>query len=414
MRFVCKTTRGALNTSAGKCSCGNGNRGCAALGASPYASLTGSSNMQKGEPAAGGTIASWMGRAIQSIRWLAGNTTAPKGQSIFSRLFLAASILLWSLNAISARAQVGGPISGQWVLPGGTPAANAQLYVCPYTASGIPCSPRANIYADPGLTIPLTQPYSTDQYGNATVNVANGVYLVQIAVNSVITYSYLYAVLNPAVGLATGCTSTPMGNITCSGTIAGGVVTSGGNALQVNLNTFTVSQFGGLGDTVAVTDLTCTGGSNTITSASHSFANDTGKAMVLPRGCGPLYGTTYISKNGSIFPTSITSTITSVAGNSAVIQDTPPVINGSMINATYISGLTPAGTGTCPVTAFNNGLSGGAATLTITAGVITPALRPTVVGTGATSAPTTGTVGACTGTATVSGTPVFTSTLVPT
>lgn len=101
-------------------------------------------------------------------------------------LFLAVLILTMPANA-----QTGAAISGQAITPGGTPASNAQIRICPYTATGTPCSPLASIYSDPGLTVPITQPYSADQYGNYTFWVApNETYIIQVQVNQTIYYSY--------------------------------------------------------------------------------------------------------------------------------------------------------------------------------------------------------------------------------
>ena len=155
--------------------------------ASPFRWWTALSSTPKDELQDVGTTESWMKMENLKIP-SAINLAIPKRVlAIFSLLFLAALILTPKIEA-----QAGAAIGGQWVTPEGTPASNALLYVCPWTASGIPCYPQAPIYADPGLTVPLTQPFSTDQYGNATVYAVSGSYIVQVQVNSVITYSYGY------------------------------------------------------------------------------------------------------------------------------------------------------------------------------------------------------------------------------
>jgi len=45
------------------------------------------------------------------------------------------------------------------VLPG------VQVNVCTSGATGVPCSPQATVYSDPGLTVPITQPIIVDQNG---------------------------------------------------------------------------------------------------------------------------------------------------------------------------------------------------------------------------------------------------------
>jgi hypothetical protein len=138
-----------------------------------------------------------------------------KAQSIFSLLFLAASILLLSSSATDAAAQAGSAISGQIVTPQGTPAANARLTICPYTATGVPCSPQANIYSDPSLQSQylLPQPYALNQYGNFAIWVSPGSYIVQISVNLSTTYSYVYSTGGGAnITFGTGVPANPCTN----------------------------------------------------------------------------------------------------------------------------------------------------------------------------------------------------------
>ena len=130
------------------------------------------------------------------------------------------------------------------------------------------------------------------------------------------------------------------------------------------------------------------------------------------------------SINGGTYTTQATCTA-AVSGNGVAFTLTnagnytvPPTgitiagFTATSLNvANYSSGGTPSGTGTCALGSFNNGLTGGAATMTITAGVVTTSLAITSPGYGATSAPTSATVGACTGTASATGTVTLTSTL---
>ena len=94
--------------------------------------------------------------------------------------------------ALPARlhAQAGASIFGQAIGPTGLPVPNGLLYVCPYTATGKPCAPRATLYQDVNLTTPITQPYATDLYGNYSVFVAPGTYLVQVQVSPTVYYSW--------------------------------------------------------------------------------------------------------------------------------------------------------------------------------------------------------------------------------
>ena len=183
---------------------------------------------------------------------------------------------------------------------------------------------------------------------------------------------------------------------------------------QAQVNTVTVSEEGGVADAVQVTDLTCTGGSTTVTTtASAPFTGSAGKAIVLPPGCGtPL--TAFRNFFNALVPMSFATTIVSGSGNTATLATAPPVITGSLTSVSYVSGLTVTGTaaGSCPLTAFNNG-STATGLLEIAAGFPSTisGVVITSIGSGATSPPTTATIGSCSGGVTVSGTPVFTSSL---
>ena len=192
MKSVCRTKPGARNTNIVRCFAGRDSTAFVLWGITPFRLLNAPSSTHKGEQVENATTESSTNTASQSTRWRAKNATTRRVLDTFSLLFLAASILILS-SSTSAFAQVGAPISGQWITPGGTPAAHAQIYACPYTGSGIPCYPQSTIYADIGLTIPLPQPYSADQYGNATFYIVPGSYLIQVRVNGSITYSYAYS-----------------------------------------------------------------------------------------------------------------------------------------------------------------------------------------------------------------------------
>ena len=56
---------------------------------------------------------------------------------------------------------------------------NATIRVCLEPASGTPCTPLATIYSDPGLSVPLANPFQADFYGNYVFYVPAGTYHVQ-------------------------------------------------------------------------------------------------------------------------------------------------------------------------------------------------------------------------------------------
>lgn len=97
--------------------------------------------------------------------------------------------------ALPALAQTQGfSINGQVVNTYGVPVPFAPITVCPSTSTGIPCTPTANIFSDPGLSHALPNPTAADQYGNYSVFVASGPgYIVQVQADATVVYSYLWA-----------------------------------------------------------------------------------------------------------------------------------------------------------------------------------------------------------------------------
>lgn len=101
----------------------------------------------------------------------------------------------WVLTALCAFSQTSsGTISGQVFTMQGRPAAFAPIRVCANTSTGTPCTPTSNIFSDPALTQALANPTTADQYGNYSIFVAVGVYIVQITPTAGTTYSYLVSV----------------------------------------------------------------------------------------------------------------------------------------------------------------------------------------------------------------------------
>ena len=94
-----------------------------------------------------------------------------------------------------AHAQVG-VISSQAWSQFGQPVPFAQVRVCSATSVGTPCTPTVPIYLDYGLTIPASNPYTADQYGNYTLYVpaitAPNLYTVQLIPASGVTWSYVF------------------------------------------------------------------------------------------------------------------------------------------------------------------------------------------------------------------------------
>ena len=200
MKSVCRMKQAAPNTGTVKCSSGNVNTAFAVSATPLYRLLREPSSTRWEELRGEKMIELSTSTETQSTRFAIHDATTKRGHGIFSRLFLVASILFLCVG--NSQAQAGGAISGQWVTPGGTPASYAQIYICPYTANGIPCYPQSLIYSDSSLASPylLPQPYSLDQYGNGTVWVSPGSYIIQVQVNQTTVYSYAYTVGSSAGG----------------------------------------------------------------------------------------------------------------------------------------------------------------------------------------------------------------------
>jgi hypothetical protein len=337
-----------------------------------------------------------MSTASQLTRFAILGATRKRVADIFSLLFLAASILILSLTT-SAFAQAGAPISGQWITPGGTPAAHAQIYVCPYTASGIPCYPQTQIYADIGLTVPLAQPFSADQYGNATFYVSPASYLVQVRVNGTITYSYAYQasvaeLFNPVL-ISSGGT----GATTAAGALAnlGGLPLTGGTltgALNGTSASFTGTVAAGTTNPVTI------GGASGPCTGLYAKADGTGcgnpgggGGMVYPGtgvavSTGSAWGTSLTAPTGNIVGTTDTQTLTNKTVD-GVSPTTMGYVDATSSIQTQINGKQASGSYALSTTTVNGHALSSNVTVSasdITTGTLPaaqlPAATPTVAG----------------------------------
>lgn len=140
-------------------------------------------------------------------------------------ILLSLTCALIALAGVSPSANAqGGAISGQVITSFGYPAAAVPVRVCSYTSTGNPCTPTTTIYSDPLLATPIGNPTATDAYGNYSVFVPFGYYIVQITPSPGITYSYLVSSNGQAsvysVGLSMPSIFTVTGSpITTAGTL---------------------------------------------------------------------------------------------------------------------------------------------------------------------------------------------------
>lgn len=72
------------------------------------------------------------------------------------------------------------------------PIANATITVCPAAAGGVPCSPALvnAIFQDAALSIPLSNPFSTDANGNYGFAIAPGTYTISVTASGFAGQSY--------------------------------------------------------------------------------------------------------------------------------------------------------------------------------------------------------------------------------
>lgn len=152
------------------------------------------------------------------------------------------SLLASLLLLVGIASAQGSSIYGQVIEPAppagtGGPAAFAAVRICPFSGGGLPCSPTSAVFADPTLTTPVANPYTTDQLGNYSVFVATGTYIVQITAVAGVTYSYLVQANGSAtvssVGLSLpGSVFLISGSpVTTSGTLTGSFITQLANTV---------------------------------------------------------------------------------------------------------------------------------------------------------------------------------------
>lgn len=138
-----------------------------------------------------------------------------------------------------------GALSGQVIQPApptgtGGPAPFATVRVCPTSALGTPCSPLSSLFADQALTVPVSNPYTTDQYGNYSFYLTAGYYIVQIGATPTVTYSYNPVATSDGTVTFVGMTvptsimSVTPASINASGTFAISLINQNANLVWAN------------------------------------------------------------------------------------------------------------------------------------------------------------------------------------
>ena len=247
----------------------------------------------------------------------------------------------------------GGAITGQVIQTNGYPAANAPVRVCPYTSTGDPCAPLANIYQDPYLGTAIGNPTATDANGNYSVFAAAGYYIVQITPNAGVTYNYLVSSNGSASVYSVGLSMPGIFTVANSPITSGGVLGVTLNAQAPNLVFASPTPGSGVP------------GFHTLTTAYLPFTY-TGNTLELPTASGAFtagHGVK-IDSNGNLIDTATAAATVSSVGISTAANfltiGSSPVTGAGTITLSF--GAT--GTGTDVVTATAPGTSGYAATWT--------------------------------------------------
>ena len=113
-------------------------------------------------------------------------------------LWLSVFLLCFAVSMFGQGARFNGVVTDQT----GRPVAAATVYVCELTATGTPCSPHASIFSDVGLTTPMANPITTDNFGRYGFWISPGNYLQQLSGFGINTYTQPITVGGGASG---GC-----------------------------------------------------------------------------------------------------------------------------------------------------------------------------------------------------------------
>ncbi|HXN71570.1 MAG TPA: hypothetical protein VN861_03340 [Candidatus Acidoferrales bacterium] len=265
----------------------------------------------------------------------------PTLSSVIIPVIVAIALCLAAPSFMHAQ---GGSISGMVIQPGppngtGGPAPSAAVRVCPYIGgSGTPCSPTANLFLDPGLTIASPNPATSDSFGNYSLWVSPGAYLVQVVPINGFLYSYLVQAVAgtvTSVGLSMPSTvfSVSGSPVTGSGILAvtflpqsaGLVFASPTNAF--GLPTFRNSAPGDFGSQSANTVL----GNCTSASASPLFCALT--ASMIPSTLNSTAFSGQISAPSLVLNSGTPLTTTNQSGTGSIVLTNSPVITTPTIDS---------------------------------------------------------------------------------
>jgi len=281
---------------------------------------------------------------------------------------------------LPVKAQVA--ISGQAINQNGQPIPFAKVRVCAVTSVGTPCTPVSTIYLDYNLSIPISNPYTADQYGNyafyaPAIATSPSFYEVQLTPSSGVTWSYI---VNGGGNSSTNLNGGVLGSIpyqsapnttvmlppntstTRKYLSEVGTGSAGQAPTYTTIGTFTTETtsqlpvvdvsgppYNAVADSKVVSDGVVTGGAlSTLTSASGLFSSgDVGKTIAIS-GCATISGTTNlelittIATFNSATSVGLTAPCTSSTSSAAVIWGT----NNQAAFAAALATLTTAGGGT--------------------------------------------------------------------
>lgn len=183
----------------------------------------------------------------------------------------------------------------------GRPANSATVRVCSAGSTGTPCTPTASIFTNQALSVPASNPFTTDSRGNYGFYAVSGQYDIQISGSGITTATFKNQQLGPSGPFSASLSSLSLGtnpatggilNLPNAAEIHAHTSTTGdllllrstaGNTVQFgNNNEITTS--GGIALTSTASNpitLTTSGGNVTITGSPNIAVDGSGNEMLL-------------------------------------------------------------------------------------------------------------------------------------
>ena len=131
------------------------------------------------------------------------------------KLFLIAGLSLLAASSASAQGGFASGISWRYTPAGAFPYGGATVTVCTSAGAGAPCTPKISVFADSGLSIPVTNPLPQctmspqtgciDNLGNFSFYASNGTYTYTITGGNLVPYGPIpISAINGVAGFSLG------------------------------------------------------------------------------------------------------------------------------------------------------------------------------------------------------------------